>query len=43
MLKADADAAQIGSAEFFDRARRRLSFEVPPGLPSAAIAAMTTC
>jgi 8-oxo-dGTP pyrophosphatase MutT (NUDIX family) len=37
MLKADADAAQIGSAEFFDRARRRLSFEVPPGLTDASI------
>ena len=29
---AEKDAAAIGSAEFFDRARARLSFEVPPGL-----------
>jgi 8-oxo-dGTP pyrophosphatase MutT (NUDIX family) len=29
---AEKDAAAISSAEFFDRARARLSFEVPPGL-----------
>ena len=27
-----ADPARIGSAEFFDRARARLRFDVPPGL-----------
>ena len=27
-----AEPARIGSAEFFDRARARLSFDVPPGL-----------
>ena len=27
-----AEPARIGSAEFFDRARARLRFDVPPGL-----------
>jgi len=31
------DPAAIGAAEFFDRSRSRLRFEVPPGLVDAAI------
>jgi 8-oxo-dGTP pyrophosphatase MutT (NUDIX family) len=37
MLKTDPVAANIGSGEFFDRARARLNFEVPPGLTDASI------
>jgi 8-oxo-dGTP pyrophosphatase MutT (NUDIX family) len=37
MLKMDAAAGDIGSAEFFDRARTRLRFEIPPGLNDASI------
>jgi 8-oxo-dGTP pyrophosphatase MutT (NUDIX family) len=37
MLKTDSRTAHIGSAEFFDRARARLRFEVPPGLNDASI------
>ena len=37
MLKTDPHLADIGSAEFFDRARARLRFEVPPGLDDASI------
>jgi 8-oxo-dGTP pyrophosphatase MutT (NUDIX family) len=37
MLKTDPRPADIGSAEFFDRARARLRFEVPPGLNDASI------
>ena len=37
MLKTDTRTADIGSAEFFDRARARLRFEVPPGLNDASI------
>jgi 8-oxo-dGTP pyrophosphatase MutT (NUDIX family) len=36
MLKTDP-VTDIGSAEFFDRARARLRFEVPPGLNDAGI------
>jgi 8-oxo-dGTP pyrophosphatase MutT (NUDIX family) len=36
MLKT-TPATDIGSAEFFDRARARLRFEVPPGLNDASI------
>jgi 8-oxo-dGTP pyrophosphatase MutT (NUDIX family) len=35
MLK--TEPAAIGSAEFFDRARARLRFEVPPGLTDASV------
>jgi 8-oxo-dGTP pyrophosphatase MutT (NUDIX family) len=31
------EPAEIGSAEFFDRARSRLRFEVPPGLTDASV------
>jgi 8-oxo-dGTP pyrophosphatase MutT (NUDIX family) len=37
MLKTDAAAADIGSNEFFNRARTRLRFDVPPGLTDASI------
>ncbi|MET0706980.1 MAG: CoA pyrophosphatase [Tardiphaga sp.] len=37
MRKTDAAAADIGSGEFFQRARARLNFEVPAGLTDAAI------
>jgi 8-oxo-dGTP pyrophosphatase MutT (NUDIX family) len=37
MLSKDAAAVDIGSAEFFDRARARLRFEIPPGLHDASI------
>ncbi|HEU0084840.1 MAG TPA: CoA pyrophosphatase [Bradyrhizobium sp.] len=37
MLKTDAAPVDIGSAEFFDRARARLRFEIPPGLTDASI------
>jgi 8-oxo-dGTP pyrophosphatase MutT (NUDIX family) len=37
MLKTDAEAAQIGSSEFYARARARLNFDVPPGLTDASI------
>ncbi len=37
MLKADAVSLHISSAEFFDRARTRLGFDVPAGLTDAAI------
>jgi 8-oxo-dGTP pyrophosphatase MutT (NUDIX family) len=37
MLQTDAAAAQIGSSEFFARARARLSFDVPDGLTDASI------
>jgi 8-oxo-dGTP pyrophosphatase MutT (NUDIX family) len=37
LLKTDRRTVNIGSAEFFDRARARLRFEVPPGLNDASI------
>src|SRR3954462_5761394 len=37
MLKTDPAAEHMGSAEFFDRARARLRFEIPPGLSDASI------
>ena len=37
MLKTDAAAAEIGSSEFFARARARLNFDVPAGLTDASI------
>lgn len=37
MLKTEAAAADIGSVEFFNRARARLNFDVPPGLTDAKI------
>jgi len=36
MLKTNP-ATNIGSSEFFDRARARLRFEIPPGLNDASI------
>lgn len=37
MLKTDAQAAEIGSSEFFARARARLSFAVPEGLTDPGV------
>jgi 8-oxo-dGTP pyrophosphatase MutT (NUDIX family) len=37
MLKTDSVAEDIGSAEFFHRARARLRFEIPPGLGDPSI------
>ena len=37
MLKTDLRPADIGSAEFFDRARARLRFDIPPGLNDPSI------
>jgi 8-oxo-dGTP pyrophosphatase MutT (NUDIX family) len=37
MLKTEPAAGDISSAEFFDRARARLRFEIPPGLNDASI------
>jgi 8-oxo-dGTP pyrophosphatase MutT (NUDIX family) len=37
MLKTDPAAGDIGSAEFFARARARLRFEIPPGLNDASV------
>ena len=37
MLKTDPRPADINSAEFFDRARARLRFDIPPGLDDASI------
>ncbi len=37
MLKTDSRPADIGSAEFFARARARLRFDIPPGLDDASI------
>jgi 8-oxo-dGTP pyrophosphatase MutT (NUDIX family) len=37
MRKTDAAAADIGSVEFFKRARARLTFDVPAGLTDASV------
>jgi 8-oxo-dGTP pyrophosphatase MutT (NUDIX family) len=37
MLKTESRTVDIGSAEFFDRARARLRFEIPPGLNDASV------
>jgi 8-oxo-dGTP pyrophosphatase MutT (NUDIX family) len=41
MLKTDMDAANIGSTEFFDRARVRLSFDIPLGLSDSTLIPVT--
>jgi 8-oxo-dGTP pyrophosphatase MutT (NUDIX family) len=41
MVTTDADAASIGSTQFFDRARARLNFAVPPGLHDSHIIPLT--
>jgi 8-oxo-dGTP pyrophosphatase MutT (NUDIX family) len=41
MLKTGATPAEIGTAEFFDRARTRLRFDVPPGLTDPNIIPLT--
>jgi 8-oxo-dGTP pyrophosphatase MutT (NUDIX family) len=37
MLKTESRTADISSVEFFDRARARLRFDIPPGLDDASI------
>jgi 8-oxo-dGTP pyrophosphatase MutT (NUDIX family) len=37
IVKTDVDAANIGSTQFFDRARARLNFDIPPGLSDSSI------
>jgi 8-oxo-dGTP pyrophosphatase MutT (NUDIX family) len=37
VLKTDSDAANIGSSAFFERARARLNFDIPPGLHDSTI------
>jgi 8-oxo-dGTP pyrophosphatase MutT (NUDIX family) len=37
MAKTDVDAANIGSTRFFDRARARLNFDIPPSLSDSSI------
>jgi 8-oxo-dGTP pyrophosphatase MutT (NUDIX family) len=37
MLKTEVDGADIAAAEFFDRARARLNFDIPPGLSDSTI------
>jgi 8-oxo-dGTP pyrophosphatase MutT (NUDIX family) len=37
MLKTESRTVDIGSAEFFDRARARLRFDIPPGLNDASV------
>jgi 8-oxo-dGTP pyrophosphatase MutT (NUDIX family) len=41
MRKTELDAANIGAGEFFNRARARLNFDIPPGLGDASIVPMT--
>jgi 8-oxo-dGTP pyrophosphatase MutT (NUDIX family) len=41
MLKTDVDAANVGSTEFFDRARARLTFVIPPGLLDSTVIPVT--
>ena len=41
MLKTGAAAANIDSAKFFDRARARLRFDIPPGLTDASVIPVT--
>jgi 8-oxo-dGTP pyrophosphatase MutT (NUDIX family) len=37
MVKTDVDAANIGSTQFFDRARARLNFDIPSSLSDSSI------
>jgi 8-oxo-dGTP pyrophosphatase MutT (NUDIX family) len=37
MLKTELNGADIAAAEFFDRARARLNFDIPPGLNDSSI------
>jgi 8-oxo-dGTP pyrophosphatase MutT (NUDIX family) len=37
MRKTDVDAANLGATQFFDRARARLNFDVPPSLRDSTI------
>jgi 8-oxo-dGTP pyrophosphatase MutT (NUDIX family) len=41
MVKTGVATADVGTAEFFDRARARLRFDIPPGLTDASIVPLT--
>ena len=41
MVKTGAATPDVGTAEFFDRARARLRFDIPPGLTDASIVPLT--
>ncbi|ABA05877.1 NUDIX hydrolase [Nitrobacter winogradskyi Nb-255] len=41
MVRTGAAATTIGAGEFFDRARERLRFDIPPGLTDAGIVPLT--
>ncbi len=41
MVKTGAAMAELGTQEFFDRARARLRFDIPPGLTDASIVPLT--
>ena len=41
MTKTDTAMADVGTEEFFDRARARLRFDIPPGLTDASVVPLT--
>ena len=41
MVKTGAATADVGTAEFFGRARARLRFDIPPGLTDASVVPLT--
>ena len=41
MVKTGAAIAEVGTQEFFDRARARLRFDIPPGLTDASVVPLT--
>ena len=41
MVKTGAATPDVGTQEFFDRARARLRFDIPPGLTDASIVPLT--
>ncbi|MEO6382661.1 MAG: CoA pyrophosphatase [Nitrobacter sp.] len=41
MIKTDTAMADVGTEEFFDRARARLRFDIPPGLTDASVVPLT--
>ena len=41
MVKTGIETAEVGTQEFFDRARARLRFDIPPGLTDASVVPLT--
>ncbi|HVV42075.1 MAG TPA: CoA pyrophosphatase [Nitrobacter sp.] len=41
IVKAEGVATDVGAAEFFERARSRLRFDIPPGLTDASVVPLT--